>query len=130
STLEDGAVKGAGEDASVQVGRWLDNDAELDAGVPARELGKVGRDVVSGAGGAGAQVERSRLQLLGGLGRVFDDLDGPQRRTTGFGEGTARVGEADPAAVTFQQLDSHGLLEVPDLLGDRALGQKEGRGRP
>ena len=88
-TLDDRAVQRAGQDASVQVGRRLDDDAQLDAGVAARELGKVGRDVVSGAGGAGAQVERSRLQLLGGLGRVLDDLDGPQRRTTGFGEGAA-----------------------------------------
>jgi len=48
--------------------------------------------------------------------------------TAGFGQRASRVREPDTPPVALQELQTDRLLEVPDLLGDRRLGQVEGGG--
>src|SRR5439155_6945378 len=92
--LDQGAIERAREDVPVELGRWVDGDAQLDPRKAPAELCEVRREVVSGAGRACPEVEGAGLEFLDGERRIVDDLDRPEGGPAGVGHGASRAGEA------------------------------------
>ena len=127
--LDDRAVERARHHAAIELGGGLDEDVELDARVTACELGQVRREIVRRAGGAGAHVQRTGLQLFHRLGGVVHHLDTAQGGSAGLGERPPGIRQTNPPPVALEQLQPDCTLEVPHLLGHGALGQVKRRRR-
>ena len=80
--------------------------------------------------GTGPHQQRALGHARQAAGRHLDLLQRRHQRPAGGGDLRAGVGEVNPTAAALQQPHPQGALEVPDLLGDRSLGERKLLGRP
>ncbi len=126
--LDDAAVDRSSHDLRVDRRRRLDDHAQLNRGEALRESREPGGQVIAGAGRAGAEVQRTRFQMLHRLGGLLQHLERSQRGTARHRQAAAGVGEANAAAVAFQKMESERSLEVSELLGHGALREEQRSG--
>ena len=102
------------------LGKHIDGDP--DAGVPPVELPHERPDQIGREGWRESEPERAAIEVLDVMNRASAGFELPQRAAGVIDIRPAGVGRPDDPPRSIQKLGAEHLLQLPDLLGERRLG--------